>query len=149
LGTQTIAGADVASKIRIVKTPQQMAVILSSPSGGVYKDIFRRCTNVQNKAKKNLERAPRRIDTGRLRSDIHVQMLMKGKTPLGRVGFSVFYGLYVHDGTGLYGPKGHMIKPKNGKFLRWKSKHGWVYAKAVRGMKPNPFLKDAVDAARI
>lgn len=138
------------ARIRVVRHNRQLQAILSSPSGGVYKDIFRRAVKVQNQAKRNLERPPRRIDTGRLRSDIHVQMVIVGGLPVGRVGFNVFYGVYVHDGTGIYGPKGTPITPTRAKFLRWKKKggKGYVYAKVVKGMRPNPFLKDALKVAK-
>lgn len=137
------------TKVRIVRGPSQVKAILNSPQGGLYKDIFRRATNVQNRAKKNLERAPRRVDTGRLRSDIHVVMVTINGVPAARIGFNVFYGLYVHDGTGIYGPKGTPIFPKQAKMLRWRTKGGkYVYATSVKGMKPNPFLKDALPAAR-
>jgi hypothetical protein len=137
------------ARMKVVAHPDQIRAIVQSVQGGVYKDIFRRCTNVQNQAKKNLERQPRRIDTGRLRSDIKVQMAMVNGHIVGRVGFNVFYGLFVHEGTGIYGPKGVPITPKQFRFLRWKSKKGgYVYAKQVKGMKPNPFLKDAVKAAK-
>jgi hypothetical protein len=139
------------AKVRVkwVRRPNDLKAILTSPLGGVYKDIFRRCIKVQNQAKRNLERAPRRVDTGTLRSDIHVQMLLVSGKPVGRVGFNVFYGIYVHDGTGIYGPKGVPIRPKTAKFLRWKTKKGTVvYALSVKGMQPNPFLKDAVKAAK-
>ena len=136
-------------KFHFVTDQSGLAAILTSPQGGIYKDIFRRCVKVQNQAKKNLERNPRRVDTGTLRSDIHVQMLQVGTKPVGRVGFNVFYGLYVHDGTGIYGPKGMLIRPRVAKVLRWKSKKGTVmYALSVKGMRPNPFLKDAVSAAK-
>ncbi len=139
----------MAARVRVVHHPKELTAILTSPQGGVYKDIFRRCVKVQNQAKRNLEREPRRVDTGRLRSDIHVQMIMVGGKPIGRVGFSVFYGLYVHEGTGVYGPKGAPIVPKKAKYLRWRAKNGkFVYAKKIMGMKPNPFLKDAVNAAK-
>lgn len=140
----------MVARVRIVHHQDQVNAILAGPTGGVYKDIFRRCVKVQNKAKRNLERAPRRIDTGRLRSDIHVQMIIVGTHPVGRVGFNVFYGLFVHEGTGIYGPKGIPITPRRAKFLRWKNKtgKGYTYAKVVKGMKPNPFLKDALPAAK-
>lgn len=68
---------------------------------------------------------------------------------MGRVGFNVFYGLFVHEGTGIYGPKGSPIVPIKSKFLRFKIKHGrYIYAKSVKGMQPNPFLRDALSAAK-
>jgi hypothetical protein len=137
------------AKVRIVRDSQALAVLLSSPSGGVAKDMYRRGVNVQNRAKRNLERQPRRIDTGNLRSDIHVQLLSLGGKPAIRVGFNLFYGVFVHDGTGIYGPKGTPITPRVSTYLRWKPKGGgWMYAKSVKGMRPNPFLADAVVAAK-
>jgi hypothetical protein len=68
----------------------------------------------------------------------------------------VHYALYVHDGTGLYGPKKTVIRPKNAKALVFKSKvygakrgkfAGKVVVKSVKGMKPNPFLANALDSA--
>ncbi len=77
-------------------------------------------------------------------------MLLVGKFPVGRVGTNVFYALFVHEGTGIYGPKGVPITPKRAKFLRWRKKQGggYVYAKIVKGMRPNPFLKNAISAAK-
>lgn len=136
-------------RVTVVSDRGALQAILVSPTGGVYKDLFRRATKVQNQAKRNLERAPRRVDTGRLRSDIHVQMLLVAGKPVARVGFSVFYGVFVHNGTGIYGPKGTPIRPKQAKMLRWKNKKGGViWAKEVKGMKPNPFLTDALSAAK-
>lgn len=136
-------------RIRHVRNSVALQALLSSPDGGVAKDLFRRGVKVQNQAKRNLERSPRRIDTGTLRSDIHVELITFAGKPAVRIGFNVFYGLYVHDGTGVYGPKGVPITPKSAKFLRWKSKKGkWMFARQVLGMRPNPFLKDAVDAAK-
>lgn len=136
-------------KIRIVHHPGQLQAIISSPGGGVYKDMFRRATNVQTRAKRNLEMPPRRVDTGMLRSDIHVQMLQVSKSFVARVGFNLRYGLFVHEGTGIYGPTGSPIVPKSAKMLRWKTRQGIVhYAASVKGMRPNAFLKKAVGAAK-
>ena len=134
--------------VRVVRDPKVLQQILVSPQGPVYQDIFRRCVKVQNRAKQNLERAPRRIDTGRLRSDIHIQMVTVDGAPAGRVGFNVFYGLYVHNGTGIYGPTGTPIFPTTAKWMSWKGKKGRVYARSVKGMQPNPFLADALVAAK-
>jgi hypothetical protein len=64
----------------------------------------------------------------------------------------VRYARWVHNGTGIYGPRHRPIKPKRAKALRFKGrrfgKSGWVYARQVKGMKPNPFLEDALIAAR-
>ncbi len=138
------------ARVRIVKHPDQIAAILRGDSSSLFKDIFRRCVKVQNKAKRNLQSNPKRVDTGRLRSDIHIQMLTVNGYPAGRVGFNVFYGLFVHEGTGIYGPRHSMIRPRTATFLKFKPRgeSEFVYARAVRGMQPNPFLKNALSAAR-
>lgn len=139
----------MATRIRHHIDHAALTAILQSPSGGVAKDLFRRGKKVETRAKQNLERSPRRVDTGLLRSSINTQLIMLGGKITVRVGTGVFYALYVHDGTGLYGPKGAYIVPKTAKFLSWKLKGGKrVYALKVRGMKPNPFLRDAIIAAK-
>lgn len=126
-----------------------MQAILSSPQGGVAKDLFRRGKKVEARAKKNLENDPRRVDTGALRSNINTQLLSVGGKPAVRVGTNLYYAIFVHDGTGIYGPKGTPIVPKTKKVLAWKGKSGnKIFAYSVVGMKPNPFLKNAVMAAK-
>lgn len=73
------------------------------------------------------------------------------------------YGLFVHEGTGIYGPRGAPIRPvrasvlrfevpgglrptKSGKYRRGPSQV--VYAPEVRGTPPDPFLLDAFESAR-
>lgn len=133
-----------------------VAVLLSSPQGGVAKDLLKRGLRVESKAKMNLGSNPRRIDTGRLRASIRTIVIMIDGKPAVRIGTGVKYARYVHDGTGLYGPHHRYILPKNKKVLRWKvkgpkklvGKGGYVYAKRSSGMRPNPFLKNALSAAR-
>jgi HK97 gp10 family phage protein len=126
-----------------------LQMILSSPNGAVAKDLFRRGKKVEAKAKKNLNESPRRIDTGTLRSSINTQLLSLGGKPVVQVGTNLFYAIYVHEGTGIYGPKGRPITPKTAKMLSWKNRKGArIFAKSVKGMKPNPFLKNALMAAK-
>lgn len=128
---------------------RQLALMLTSPSGTVAKDLIRRGVKVVAKAKRNLTRNPHRVNTGTLRSSIKWELLSLGGKPVVRVGSNVFYATYVHDGTGIYGPRGTPITPRSKKVLTWKNKRGQrVFAVRVKGMRPNPFLKDAVDAAR-
>lgn len=135
--------------IRRVTNKRELQLLLTSPNGAVAKDLFRRGKKVEAKAKRNLQREPKRVDTGLLRSSIHTTLLTVGGLPAVRVGTNVFYAIYVHDGTGIYGPKGRYIYPVNAKFLSWKLKNGKrVFALRVAGMRPNPFLKDAVMAAK-
>lgn len=135
--------------VKHVRDKQALHALLTSPTGAIAKDLFRRGKKVEAKAKLNLQRYPKRIDTGTLRSSITTQLFTLSGKPAVRVGTNVFYALYVHDGTGIYGPRGRYITPVSAKFLSWKLKGGKrVFALKVKGMPPNPFLKDAVMAAR-
>ena len=48
------------------------------------------------------------------------------------------------------GPRHQPIKPKRAKRLRFRphGKSRYVYAKQVAGIRPNPFLRNALPAAR-
>lgn len=126
--------------------------LLTGANGAVYKDMLRRGLKVESRAKQELQSAPQRVDTGRLRGSIRARIITLDGVPVARVGTNVLYALYVHDGTGLYGPKHHYIVPVNKKILRWKAKGGaggkggYVFAKRSSGMQPNPFLKNALAA---
>ncbi len=55
------------------------------------------------------------------------------------------YGSYLETGTGLYGPKKQVIKPKHKKALRFPVGGGqYVIAGSVKGMKPRPIIKPTV-----
>ena len=90
------------------------------------------------------------VDTGRLRSSIAARVEVEGGKPLVIVGTNVEYAIYVHEGTGIYGPRGRPIEPVNAKVLAWTPRGGsTVFARSVKGMKGRPFLEEAmVRAAR-
>lgn len=129
--------------------------ILTSPSGPVAKALLIRGYRIQAQARKNLggsASGPKRVDTGKLRASISVQLKQKNSRTLYiRVGTNVEYAIWVHDGTGIYGPLHRPIKPVSHRYLRFKPKGSarYVYAKQIKGMRPNPFLADAIFAARI
>lgn len=131
----------------------QIQKILTSPLGPVAKDMMRRGLKVETAAKRNLSSDPKRVNTGRLRASITRKMVMTTRGPAVQVGTNVSYAIYVHEGTGLYGPKAKMIRPVNKKVLRWKvkggrGKKGYTYSMKSSGMRPNHFLKNALPAAR-
>jgi hypothetical protein len=133
--------------------PAAVQALLTSPNGGVAKDLLRRGLQVESAAKRNLSSNPKRVNTGRLRSDVKARPVFHGAKMSVRVGSGLKYALYVHDGTGLYGPHHKLIVPKNKKALKWKSKggkgkKGYTYSKWSRGMRPNPFLQNALKAAK-
>lgn len=143
--------------------------LLRSPAGPVAADLNRRGERVVTAAKRNLKAAGR-IDTGRLQNSIAKQLLVSRGGLVVRVGTNLKYGRYVHDGTGIYGPKGQPIRPKSGKVLAWPTRGvtsvraskvpgrgavitksqtatGMAFARSVRGIPPTPFLRDALPAA--
>lgn len=146
------------SKVYHVFNEAQLHYIVASPAGPVAKDLLKRGKRVETRAKRNLAGgtgSPRRINTGHLRASIGTNLLIHGTELAVRVGTGVYYALYVHDGTGLYGPKKTLIRPKLGRVLVFRSKvygakkgkyKGKVVVAYVRGMRPNPFLKDALPA---
>lgn len=125
--------------------------LLSSPNGPVAKDMLRRAIKVESAAKRNISGAggPKRVDTGRLRASITHALVMTTGKPIGRVGTNVKYALYVHEGTGIYGPRGAYIVPKKSRFLVFTAKDGkTIFTKRVSGMRKNQFLKNALKAAK-
>jgi HK97 gp10 family phage protein len=128
--------------------------VLLSPQGGVVKAMMRKGARVESAAKRNLQSDPRRVNTGRLRSSIVTELQMTSGGFRVVVGTNVAYAKFVHEGTGLYGPKHALIRPKVKKALRWRakgghaSKGGWTYSRYSRGMRPNHFLLNALPAAR-
>lgn len=132
----------------------EVQALLTGRQRGVAQDMLRRGLLVETAAKRNLGGSggyPKRIDTGRLRSSINTQLVVRNGLIIAVVGTNVNYARFVHDGTGIYGPRGRLIRPVRRRFMRFKtqaSRGRWVYAKKVRGMRPNPFLRNALPAAR-
>jgi hypothetical protein len=132
--------------------PAAIRALIFSPQGGVARDLLRRGLRVETQAKRNLGGigGPKRIDTGRLRASISTNLVTRNGVPTVLVGTNVNYALFVHNGTGIYGPMHRPIRPRRAKFLRFRPRTSrrFVYARQVRGMLPNPFLKNALSAAR-
>lgn len=137
---------------------------LQNADSGPIRDLFRRGLRVQTAAKR---RAP--ANTGRLRQNISIATEPRevlGISTYGIiVGTDVDYAPWVHNGTGLWGPRHAPILPKRGKVLVFETKgvrvrdaHGRfvkgqvapsksvtrVFTRSVRGQAPNPFLKLAL-----
>lgn len=124
--------------------------IKAATQDAVARDMMRRGLRVETAAKVRISGHPKRVDTGRLRSSIKAKPIRFRGSPGSRIGTNVKYAPLVHNGTGIYGPRGMRIRPKHKKFLRFVPKGGahYVFAKSVRGMRANPFLLDALVAAR-
>ena len=107
------------------------------------------------------QKAP--VRNNRLRASINSQLVRTGTRTAARVAPTVPYGPYVEYGTGLYGPRKQVIRPRKAKVLSWISRGRGVYAggryraaapgrrvfaRFVRGMKPRPYLHPALDEVR-
>lgn len=94
------------------------------------------------------ELAPNR--SGDLRRSIKAQNA-RMTTPTratGRVIALASYAVYVHEGTGIYGPRRRRIVPRHAKALRFrwdKAGNRTVFFRSVAGMKPTKFMTQAVD----
>jgi hypothetical protein len=119
----------------------------------VAKDLLRRGLKVESRAKRLISGAtghPKRVDTGHLRSSIRTQLRSVHPITVVRVGTNVRYARWVHDGTGLYGPRRRLIRPRRGKVLVFTPRGSTqqVFTRYVRGMRRNEFLRDALSAAK-
>lgn len=101
-----------------------------------------------------------RVDRGTLKRSIsHSVRVHPGRVVM-RAGTPIRYGLYLHEGTGIYGPKRRPIVPKSAKALRFKVRtfgrggrevsprnRNVVFALSVRGVKPDRWLVRAFEKA--
>jgi hypothetical protein len=125
------------------------------------KDLLRRGFKVQARARTFVSGGGghvKRVDTGQLRSSLQVQLRSGiSGSPFVRVGTGVKHARWVHEGTGLYGPKRQRIYPKSAQVLVFRSVkygakkgkfRGKVAVRSVKGMRRNQYLKDALPAAK-
>jgi Bacteriophage HK97-gp10, putative tail-component len=95
-----------------------------------------------------VEAAARRrcpVDSGALRASIRSQVTIHGNLVIGEVYTDLDYGFYVQQGTGVYGPSGRPIRPVQARVLAWPARGGgMVFARVVRGQRPQPFLTEAL-----
>lgn len=131
---------------------------LRSIAIAVSEDHLRKKANqVLNAARRN---AP--VDQGALRASLTVEFTSgPGGAPIARIGSNLPYAIFVHEGTGLYGPTGSRIRPKTSRVMVWPRKNNsgvgarrysggktaaYVFARSTRGMKGRPFLLDALNS---
>lgn len=142
-----------------------LKAMFSATNGPVWRDVTTRARWVQQEARR---KAP--TDTGTLKRSIIVEVGLVGDVPVAAIGTNLSYALWVHEGTGIYGPRGTPIVPRTAKALRWPIKFRTItkgknagkrarirykagqtmnygYAKSVRGVRGRPFLRDALPAA--
>lgn len=139
------------AKVTFRLSERQIQQLLTSSRGPVVRNMLVRGYRIESAAKRNLgggRTGPRRIDTGRLRASISTQLVRRGSIPIVRIGTNVEYAVFVHDGTGVHGPKHAPIKAKQGKYLCFKPRGARrrICVPVVQGMEGNPFLLAALPA---
>lgn len=133
----------MAVSVRIDLNYRQINRILRSPNGFVARNMLRRGRKVQRHARRNVNSR-----TGALARSIEVRMAMQAGAPGVEVYTDIFYALMVHDGTGIYGPKGRPFGPRRAKYMVFRGSDGTIVrTKSVRGQRANPFLRDALRSA--
>jgi len=76
------------------------------------------------------------VDTGLLKNSITVRIegdIIKIYMPK--------YAIYLEYGTGIYGPLKRPITPKEAKALKFKIGGKTIFAKSIKGMTPQPFIR--------
>lgn len=130
----------------------QLRQLLEAGDGGVARDMLRRGKRVEARAKRL---AP--VSSGRLRASITTEFIrtgtgtrfvQSGNLPTARVGTNVHYAPYLIRGTGIYGPAKRRITPQTARALRFRWNGRWVFARSVKGIPSNNFLKKALAAAK-
>lgn len=139
------------SRVTITINDAEVDRLLRSPDGDVGQAVRR----VMN-ATRNLAVSLAPVDDGPLRASLRTKFEASTRTVKGWVYSDLEYALYVHEGTGIYGPKGQPIKPKRGRYLVFEARNArttprgrgnLVFARQVRGQRPQRFLLDALKAA--
>jgi len=108
------------------------------------RSVFSRATHIlAHEVWGNISReAP--TDHGRLAGSFMIEPLNEYDW---RIYSNVEYSLFVHEGTGIYGPTGQPIVPQRASVLvfDWQGKT-W-FLKQVAGQKPNPYADRAIESA--
>lgn len=90
-------------------------------------------------------RATGPVRTGHMLSTLYSRVNRDGS---GEVGVGARYGIWVHEGTGIFGPRHHVITPVRAPLLVF-TPSGLgrrVYTRSTLGQRPQPFLVDALHA---
>lgn len=138
--------------VRVTHHLNNAAIARLLVSDKVANSMFVRGLLVESAAKVELSSGPpRRVDTGRLRASIFTRRIRRLGLRGARVGTNVAYGLMVHNGTGIFGPRHAPIRPRRARVLVFipRGQTHPVFAHSVRGMEANPYLRNALPAARI
>lgn len=116
--------------------------LLRSPTGPVHRKV----SSIVRKTDA-IATATVKVDEGRLKNSRVSGVRDEATRLVGYIEYTVDYALFVHEGTGIYGPRGRPIKPKRGEFLVFRINGQLVYARQVKGSRPDPWLVNALKKA--
>lgn len=132
----------------------ELMAVLRSTQGPAAQAVMQTGNRVLNRAR---QLCP--VDEGRLRGSLTLEIRMTVNGPIARIGSNLDYARYVHEGTGLFGPRHDYIRPVSASVLRWPAKNnsgsgprrfsggstaGFVFSMRSKGTPPRPFLLDAL-----
>lgn len=114
----------------------QLTNLVNNMPQQVAQAVQQACLAIEAQAKNNCP-----VGSGDLRRSIQTEVKTEGDKTVGVVGTNLEYGVYVHEGTGIYSRSGAgrtdvpwvYMSEEDGKFY------------TTSGIQPTPFLEDAVN----
>lgn len=99
-------------------------------------------------------------ESGRLAGSLYLRVRYRPGLIYAEVGTSLAYGMYQHEGTGIYAGRG-LIHAKTRRYMKFRpgrfrgplvkgaehparANRPFIYARTVKGVPPNPFLVQAL-----
>lgn len=103
----------------------------------IVREVDRTATRVRNQIQR---RTP--VDTGTTRAGWQIRHSSTGNTITATVYNKSDVALYLHTGTGIYGPRGREIRPVRADALRFKPKGSsrYIYRMSSRGYPPSSYI---------
>lgn len=117
---------------------------------GIKQLVAGEITDFAIKTAQRVERAAKQFapsETGNLRRSINrMPVQIRGLHVRVKVATTCGYGLFVEEGTGIYGPSGRPIRPKRAKLLAFKPRGSShiITVKSVKGQPGQHFMRNAL-----
>lgn len=130
-----------------------MAEFLYGPTGPMVRSV-----TVWGEQVRSIGAATAPRDSGLLANSHTVRVGIAPGFAFAAITANTEYALFVMRGTGLYGPRGRIIKARKGKVFRFEGRGahgpvarggsaapgGVVFAKSIKGTPANPYLEEAL-----
>jgi len=124
--------------VRIKFYDEAITMLMRSPDGLLGRWMYDQGTKVQLAA---IRQCPKR--TNKLSESIVKRWNPTLNGQMMTIAALQPYALFVHEGTGIYGPRGAPIVPTTAKALRWFGSDGQpIFARSVKGMRGTKYLAD-------